>query len=207
MQSRPVEALELLGRGRSLDPSSVACTAFYAVRPSPDACCMAAAKRAEWPLPFAGRAGVIWQKRRGADPARVLLQHLTDDGTRPSHLRSPSRVLSSLEGELTTLLRLCSTAVPYPSLSQVADLLPLGKAYVVLGEDVKGEQLLKSAWARGGDPYELGAAQVGRCASAGCGGARIVRWGLRPGSVWGERWCGGNGVESHAYLPTMTVPP
>lgn len=33
LKSRPVEALELLGRGRSLDPSSVACTAFYAVRP------------------------------------------------------------------------------------------------------------------------------------------------------------------------------
>eukprot|EP00854_Cymbomonas_tetramitiformis_P009506 gene9506-11263_t len=42
----------------------------------------------------------------------------------------------------------------------VTDLMYVGKAYMFLGDEVKGEQLLKSAWARGGDPYELAIAQV-----------------------------------------------
>eukprot|EP00959_Pyramimonas_sp_CCMP1952_P242827 5075929-Pyramimonas_sp.AAC.1 len=50
---------------------------------------------------------------------------------------------------------------------QVPDLLAVGKAYMVMGDDKKGEQMLKSAWARGGDPFDLAAAQVRQRGPAG----------------------------------------
>ena len=68
---------------------------------------------------------------------------------------------------------------------QVVELLALGKAYMVMGDDAKGEQLLKSAWARGGDPFELANAQVSKplSLSAASDSSTLLRKPHNPRSV------------------------
>ncbi|KAK3264922.1 hypothetical protein CYMTET_26366 [Cymbomonas tetramitiformis] len=53
---------------------------------------------------------------------------------------------------------------PAPGAPQLAvgDSIAIGRAYVLAGDEVEGEKMLKSAWARGGDPYELAVAQVNK---------------------------------------------
>jgi hypothetical protein len=78
----------------------------------------------------------------------------------------------------------CIRRCPTPYI-QVVELLALGKAYMVMGNDAKGEQLLKSAWARGGDPFELANAQVSKplSPSAASDSSTLLRKPHNPRSV------------------------